>query len=241
MKKHIERTTALFTMIMMISFILSGCVIADNIPGDGNVVSEDRNVSGFDEIEVGGAYHVYLTLGNKETLKIEAEENLMEYIITEVRGGTLKIYNKKGLEPTKDMDVFISLTDLKALDISGACDVVSQNTLELDNLDINASGASDIELVLRVPALTLDLSGASDIDLNGEVQDFDVAVSGAAELEAYDLLVQNCRLDVSGAGSAKVHVKTKLDVTVSGAGSARYKGDPDIHMSVSGAGSLSKY
>jgi len=242
MKKTVNPQAIILTfMIMMVLSLTSSCMLADGIKGNGDVVKEDRSVSGFDGISVGGAFDVFLTQGSTEALTIEAESNLMEYIETEVIGGTLRIKSEENLKPNKSIKLYITLKDIKELDVSGACDIVSENRLKLDDLELDVSGAADVELSLELNKLEADFSGASDIQLAGSANELELDISGAGELDAMEFEVEKVRLEVSGAASAKVFATSELDVEVSGAATVKYKGNPQVNSEVSGAGSVKHY
>lgn len=230
--------TQISLVFLMAVFMAFTCVADKGIKGNGKVVKDERNVSGFTMLSVGGAYDVILIQGNTEGVVVEAEENLMEYIKTEVSGGKLKIYNKEPLSPKEDMKVYVTFKDLTKIGISGACDLENEGTLSFNELEINSSGASDIELTLKLDELELDCSGASDIELIGSAKELELELSGASEIEAFEFEVEECNLELSGAGHAEVYVTKELDVSVSGAGSCYYKGNPQVSQSVSGAGSV---
>jgi len=242
MKKTVNIQTLMLTlMMMMVLSLTSSCMLADGIKGIGNVVTAERPVGGFDGISVGGAFDVYLTQGSTEELKIEAESNLMEYIEAEVRGGTLYIKSEKNLKPTKGLKLYITLKDLKSLDVSGACDLLTKSTLKLNDLDMDVSGAADVNMDLVLNNLEADFSGASDIQLSGTAGEMRMDISGAGELDALEFEAEKVKLDVSGAATAKVNAKTHLDVDVSGAATVKYKGNPQVNSEVSGAGSVKHY
>ncbi len=242
MKKNLlSPVITLAVMILLLLNLTSSCMLADGIKGNGNVVTEERSVSGFDGIEVGGAFDIYITQGNTEALKIEAESNLMEYIKTNVLGGKLSISSKENLNPTKSIKLYITIKDLKDLEISGACDLYSENTLKLDDLDLEVSGAADVKLDIELNKLEADFSGASDIQLAGKAGELRIDISGAGDLNALELEAEVVKIDISGAASAKVYAKTNLDVDVSGAATVKYKGNPQVNSDVSGAGSIKHY
>jgi hypothetical protein len=242
MKKIVLTQTMLVALMCFIGLSLtSSCILADGIKGNGNVVTEERSVSGFDAISVGGAYDVYLTQGSGEELKIEAESNLMEYIKTKVMGGTLYIECDENLKPTKSMKLYITFKDLEEIEASGACDIESVNAFKLDELELDVSGASEINFDLNLDRLEADFSGASDVKLAGTAGEMEMDISGAGELDALELEAEKVKLDVSGAATAKVYAKTFLEVDVSGAATVKYKGNPQVDSEVSGAGSVKPY
>lgn len=236
----------IFTIALTMAIILvfqSGCTYAfKGIKGDGNVVKKERSVSSFDGIDVGGAFNVFLTQGETEKLVVEADENLHEFIETEVRGSTLKIKTTEDINSSTKLNIYITFKDLKDLDVSGACDLVGENKFKLGDLDLDCSGASEMELKLSAGNINMDCSGASNAELLGSAQSLNLDLSGASKLDAIDLEVASCDADASGASHGKIFVTEELSVEVSGAASLKYKGEPRIkEHDVSGAGSLKKY
>ncbi len=225
--------------LLMISTVSAGCIdFLEGARGDGNVVKEERAVKSFDGIDVSGAFEVILTQGDREKLVVEADENLLEIIITEVVNGTLKIYTKKDIRKAKTLNIYLTFKDLKSIDISGAVEIKGENRFNLDKLFIEGSGASEIDLSIKAKLLKVDFSGASEIELSGYCKEVELEVSGASELNAENLEVEILRMDVSGASEATVFVTQELHIDASGASSVRYKGDPKIYQDSSGASSV---
>ena len=237
------------TVAIMMAFILmfgtglmAGCIPEKGVKGDGDVVKEERKVSGFNSLEVGGAFTVYLYQGNKESLTIEADKNLMEFIRTEVKGDRLEIYTEnKSINKFTKMNIYLTFVDLEMIDVSGAADILGEGKMQFKDLTLEASGASEVELELEVSMLRADFSGASEVELAGKAASVKCECSGASEIDAYDLMIKHGEFDVSGASDAKVNVSDMLEVDVSGAASLKYKGDPKLSSDVSGAGSLRSY
>lgn len=236
-----KKNAVLFNLffLLMLSSVSAGCMdLLDGIKGDGNVVKEERSVKSFDAIDISGAFDVYLTQGGSESLVVEADENLMEIIVTEVVNGTLKIYNKKGIRKAEELNIYLTFKDLESMEISGAVEIRGENRFDLDELQIEGSGASEIELSLKAELLEADFSGASEMDLSGYCKEMKLDVSGASELNAVDLEVEVLRMDVSGASEARVFVTQELHIDASGASSVRYKGSPKVYKHSSGASSV---
>lgn len=231
----------LAVLLGLLSVISSGCMFIEGVDGNGKVRKETREVTSFNKIDIGGAFEVYLKQGDNESLVIEADENLLELITTQVSGKTLKVCTEKNIRKSKKLNLYITFTDLENIDVSGAVEVKSQNTLKFDNLKIEGSGASDVELELIVDKLEGDFSGASEIELSGSADEFYLDMSGAGELDAYDFEANNVTLDISGAGSARIYAKENLKVRASGAASVKYKGNPRVDSRISGASSVKKY
>ncbi len=232
--------TIISILLLFTTLTSSGCMYITGVEGNGDIKTETRDVSSFNEIRVGGAFEILLTQGGKETLKIEADENLLPLIQTKVKGGVLIITTKENIKNAKKLMLYINFNELKRLDISGACEISNEGTLIFSTLKFEASGASEINLDLKANKLLCDYSGASEINFKGKVREFELEVSGASDIEAYDLVAEDLVIDISGAGSAKIHATKSLKIEASGASSIRYMGNPTIDQRVSGAGSVRK-
>ena len=244
MKKYQFNLMTLVAVMFSLALIsISGCSYAFNgVKGNGNVIKQERNVSDFTGIDVGGAFHIFLTQGSEVKVVVEADENLMDIIETEVHGNTLKISTSDDIRESKEMNVYITFKSLDDMDFSGACKVESTGKLTFDELDLECSGASDVMLTFAAKELELDCSGASQVELLGSAREVNLDLSGASKLDALELEVEEMDADVSGASSGKVMVSSELSADVSGASSFRYKGEPKIgDVDVSGAASLKKY
>jgi len=139
------------------------------------------------------------------------------------------------------MKVYVTVKDLKRIDVSGAVDINSDGRITVPELSIESSGASDSKLEIVVQKLRLDCSGASKMKFSGSATDVVMDLSGASDIFGFDLLAENYDIDISGAGNAQVNVSKKIHAEISGAGSVKYRGSPtEIDQSVSGAGSIKK-
>lgn len=224
--------------LIVLSFSIISCV--DSIDGNGNVINETRKVSSFDKIDISGGYEVILNQGDIESLELEVDENLIEYITTEVKSNILYISSKELFGKAKSLKLYITVVDINYIDVSGAIELTNKGTLKGEQLEINVSGAADIELKIELNNLEMDMSGASETTLTGSANNFKIKLSGDGELDAEKFKTQNTSIAISGAGEATVFAKKLLDVKVSGAGNIKYKGNPKITKSISGAGSINK-
>lgn len=219
----------------------TGCLYLDGERGDGNVVKEERKVSGFSELDVSGAFTVYITQGNEEKLILEADENLMEYIRTEVSGNTLEIYTKGEIRDYKEMNVYLTYKELTDIEISGAVELTTENRMKTTELDLEVSGAAELNMSIEAKEISADFSGASEVEFSGYTGELDIDVSGAGELDAYEMEADIVRLDVSGAATARVYAREELHIDASGASTVKYKGEPKVYSDVSGASSIKHY
>ena len=210
--------------------------------GSGNVIKETRDVSGFHGIDVGGAFEVILIKSSQEKVVLEVDDNLMPYITTKVFGGILEIDNEKDFRNPTELRVTIYYKSIDQIDLSGAASLTSEDVLKTETLEIDASGASDIQLKLDTEKLEADFSGASKIEFSGRAKKAEIDASGATVYKALELETENCEIDSSGAAVARIWVTGKLGLEASGASNIRYKGSPSIDIiNISGASSVQKY
>ncbi len=242
----IMKTQKIFTTILIICLFtgISGLFASCNmlgVRGNGDVQKETRKVSSFDGIEVSGAFKVYIKQGATEEVVVESDANLLPLIRTEVVGSTLRIDTRKPVNNVTTMKVYITMKELKRIDVSGAVDILSEGRISVPELSYDASGASEVDMEIAVQRLKVDCSGAGKIKLRGTAANVGMDLSGASDVFAYDLAAETYDIDISGAGNAQINVSKSLRAEISGAGSIRYKGSPsEIDQQVSGAGSIKK-
>ena len=199
---------------------LSGCRFW-GVRGSGDIETEDREVEEFSAIETSGAFEVNVKVGREQHVTVTADDNLLKYIVTKVRGGKLILDSKRDLNPRRGIIVDIEVRDLESVEASGACNIYVSG-INSDHFEVSMSGASDIDLV-------------------GRTDKFYVGLSGAGSVRARDLIAKNVKVDISGAANATVYAEESLDAGVSGVGSVDYYGDPDRVISdVSGVGSINR-
>jgi len=225
--------TALF--FFQCSFIIN----AQNRSGNGNVVEEDRALSGFKSIEVEDGIDLYLHQGNAETVTVKADENLIDYIRTEVRNGILMIYSDKGIRRAKAFDVYVNVIELEKIMASSGSDVYCEDELKTDELAIRLSSGSDLKMELKANFLTCKLSGGSDVDLKGEVKHLVVDARGGSDVKARRLLVEKCQVEARGGSDVYVNVEEELDALASGASDIHNEGNPQkVHQKARGASDI---
>ena len=233
--------TQTFLLVPAIALLLISCGQLRFERGNGNIMLESIDVSGFDKVEVRGFYEVTLMPGTEESVTIETDENLFDFIEVYVRQDRLIISSEEALKSDFGIKVAITYKDLEAISSSGASIINTAGTLTTEDLKIDLSGAGLIEIDIEVQMLDLDLSGAGKVKLSGNAGEQFLNLRGAGSLDAYALKSHECSVNLSGVGAAKVYVKNRLDATVSGIGGIKYRGNPaSIQKNVSGLGKIEK-
>jgi hypothetical protein len=214
----------------------------ERIRGNGNIVNVERNVGSFHSIQAGGAVEVRVRQDAANTVRIETDENLLEFLDVRTDGNTLVIETRQGynLDPSDEIIVHASAPQFRSLDISGASKIIGGNLLTGNELELGASGASELNLEVRVEKLQADLSGASTLRLKGEAKQFTTEGSGSSTIKCMDLATEETTLDLSGASDAEVSATRQLNIDASGASDVKYRGNANVNQKSSGASSVRK-
>lgn len=204
---------------------------------------QDRPTGSFTGIEISSAIKVVLTQGNTEKLTLEGDDDILQRVITETRGNKLIIKLKEGTynKSSQEVTAYLTFKTLSSIELSGAVNLNGTNEMNFNDLELECSGATKINLHLNASKLDCDFSGASNLSLEGSVQLLNIDISGASKVNASDFVVKNCNIDCSGASYIAIHVTDKLRAEGSGASKISYKGNPSIVESdMSGASKMSK-
>ena len=137
---------SIFVLLVTAACGFTGSFGFQTIHGSGNIVTESRQVSGFDSVEVCCGMELYLTQGGSESLEIEADDNFMDEIITIVQGDRLEIkysqMNNVSYQPTKPVLLYLSMEDIHGVAISGG-GYFEVDSIDSQSLDLSLSGGSD--------------------------------------------------------------------------------------------------
>lgn len=209
------------------------------VRGSGDIESEEREVSGFNEIEFTGIGNLIIEQGDEESLVVEADDNIIGLIETEVRGGELHLGFKRGVSivPTSRIKFYLTVEDLDRIDLVGLGDI-DCDKFETDDLEFNISGSGDIDFKIVAESIKTNVSGLGDISLSGKVDSHKIQISGSGKYNAEGLESKDCEVEISGLGSATVNASDNLDIEINGAGNVYYKGDPYISQHISGLGRI---
>jgi hypothetical protein len=220
----------------------NGSFISLGVRGSGNIVTETREVEDFQSINVEYPVTVLITQGGAESVKVEADDNFLPGLRTQVKNSTLEIFYQKTddrrINPTKPVIVTITVKDLNKIDFPSAGEIIIEG-LETKNLDVAISGAGKLELNdIHTESLSVRLSGAGSIAASGTTDDLEVNISGFGNFKAGDLHGKTANVVISGAGNATVWVDDELNAQISGAGSVNYYGTAKVTKQISGLGNV---
>ncbi|MCK4881084.1 MAG: DUF2807 domain-containing protein [Bacteroidales bacterium] len=222
---------------------LSSCLIDgwnQGISGNGKVVKETRDLSGFTGVHISSGIDVWLSEGNSFEVTVEADENLLEVILTEMNGKFLVVKTDHvNIRSAKSKKVHVTIPKLSELKISSAGDCVGQTTFGCDDLSISISSAGDLSLEVEASKIDMDISSSGDARISGSADILNVSLSSAGDLHAFDLIAGKVDVVVSSAGDARVHATEEISMNASSAGNIYYRGDAKVvHSRSSSAGDI---
>ncbi len=243
MKRNVKillKTLAVVIVAFMLVLSAVSCISITGIRGSGNVVTEERSVSGFDKVAISAGMNLYLEQGSREYLKIEAEDNILQNITTEVNNGKLTVRFKNligSVSSTEPINVYLTVVNIKELDASSGV-VIDSKEINADNLKIRISSGASGEIIIKANSLDVNLSSGSTLKLSGTVESQKADLSSGVEYRASDLASKNADINLSSGASAEISVSDNLDVNISSGASVEYSGTPAIVSNISSGGSL---
>jgi len=213
-------------MLFILSFIiLYGCDKSninddDTIHGSGKIVSQTRDVEECSGLTIKNMGNVYLTQADIQSIRVEADDNIIDDVITRKENGELVVGLEDGSYSNITLKIYVSLKTIESLSIQGAGNIYGQNSFECDSLDCVINGAGNI-----------------NVQGNGNYQN--CFINGAGNINAENFIVEKCKVFVNGAGTCTVNVTEDLDASVNGAGTIFYYGNPsNVRTSITGVGQI---
>jgi len=220
-------------LLLLISFTIISAypVNSQSIYGDGNVVKENRTVSSFDKIEINGVVNVYLRQGSSESAVIEADKNLIPYIVTNVKNGTLII----------STNVYVTLKNITDLECNSVGNVKTESKLDLNDINIENNSVGNIDLELECNKLTLENNSVGNSILSGNIDVGNIEHNGVGNIKAYDLKADVLTIESNAVGNAEVSSEREIYIELNGMGNINYKGAAAVKkLEKNGFGNIKK-
>ncbi|MEX6690056.1 head GIN domain-containing protein [Danxiaibacter flavus] len=213
------------------------------VSGNGKQKEETRNVSNTDKIKLEGSIDLDLVPGTTPSVKVIADENLLQYIRTERDGDYLliKVDDEYKLRSSNPIKVEVTTDKLHKLEIAGSGDVKGKGKFSgADKLDVSMAGNSNVDLEINTPSVDIDVAGSGNVNMKGETKDLKIDIAGSGNFKGFDLMAESAKISVAGSGDVEVYADTSLDVSIMGSGDVSYKGKATIKSSIAGSGSVKK-
>ena len=227
-----------------IALLLSACNFNINTGenGNGKVVTEEREVTvDFTEVRGSAGLDVYLTQGDENKIVVEADENLLQYIETDIEDGKLHVTTSDNIGRSKSKKVYVTFKELTNIEASSGADVTGNSVIKSQNLTLKSSSGAELEVEVFTQDLTAKTSSGADLKISGKATSLNADASSGSELDAKELLVLNCNAEASSGAEVTVNVREKLDTHVSSGGNINYYGNPvSVNSNKSHSGNVNK-
>ncbi|WP_370089143.1 head GIN domain-containing protein [Ekhidna sp.] len=204
------------------------------------------DVGSFDELSLGISGTVYLKQGTNEKVEIKCDDEIFGKIEFDMKGDKLVIkredkWNWNSGWRKSEVDIYITMKDIKGLSVSGSGSIESEGDLDTDDIRLSVSGSGNMDLDLNSDEMDLRISGSGSISLNGKANQAEAKISGSGRVKAEDLTVKIFEASISGSGSCYITATEEVSADISGSGSVYYTGNPDrVIGNSSGSGKVRK-
>lgn len=235
--------TMIYFTIIASAILLGSCErdFVEVVKGSGPVVSETRHISNYDEVSLSIPANVYIYQGNEETVIVEAQDNVIDVIRTDVDRDELNIRfaNHVLVKRHEPIKVFITTRNLSQIRIAGSGNVYSETPIITDRLYIKISGSGNVDLhEIDSPLVDAQISGSGKVYLSGFCADQVLNISGSGNIHAFNLMSETADVNISGSGKTEITVSQYLNARISGSGDVFYKGRPSVDSRISGSGRI---
>jgi len=230
----------------LLSFSLFSCNFDMNfgtgVRGNGNVQSEDRTINGsFNAIKASHGLDVYLTQDNTESVRVQADENLLDIISVEVEDNVLKIYAKENIGYAAAKKVMVHFKDVSKITSTSGSDVYSTNVIRAENLELRTTSGSDMELEVHTNSLDCQSTSGSDLRLSGKTNNLFAEATSGADIKAGKLVAQSSNVKATSGADITVNTTYELNAKANSGGDITYLGSPEKITKTDGvSGSIRK-
>ncbi len=240
-----KKTTTVILLIIMFTFNVQAqnWWSSNKVKGNGKLVTKNRQVEHFEKVSVSGFFDVILKEGKEGKIVVEAEENIVPYIITEVRGGKLKIKTKDrvNISTRKKILVTVCFDNIRSLSLGGSGSVLVKKKIQDEEVSFSLGGSGNIKALVEAEEVAASIGGSGTIELSGTTGKLKSSIGGSGGVEAYELKANTVKVSIAGSGNVECYAKNKVKANIVGSGDVYYKGNPKyVDEKSLGSGSLIK-
>ena len=241
--KTLVRITILISIYLALLFSTTSCIFDGvvGIKGNRNVVSEERSIrSDFEIRNVQQGINLYITQGKPTNISVEADENVIDLLITEVKNNELNIYFEKNVNQAKARNVYLTTESFSKIKASSGASVKSENTIQTETLELDSSSGSTMKIRANANDIKSESSSGSSITIIGKSNSLTANSSSGSSVNAKELKTVNAIAKASSGANIDVNVTGKLTASASSGGDIDYEGSPEsIDKKATSGGSIS--
>lgn len=238
------KTTKKLLFLFVATVVLTSCnaSLFNGVQGNKNVLTDNRTPQdNFTKVKVSSGLDLYLSQGTENKVTLEADENLHDIIMTEVRDGELRIYSEKNIWNAKARKIYVTVKDLESIRATSGADVYTDEVLNVQNIYVGATSGADVRIKLNAISVESSASSGSDIRISGTTEKHSTSASSGASIKAYELESENVSASVSSGADIDVFASVSLNASANSGGDIDYKGNPkNVNKNANSGGSISK-
>lgn len=234
-----------FIIPLLIAVLFSSCNFDINISGvkgNGHVITQERlSEITFSKIDASEGLDVYLTKSTSTAVKVQADNNIQKFIVTEIKNGTLYIHTSEAIGKANAKKVLVNFTQLNEINSSSGADIHTTNFIISDDIVINASSGSDQNLAIKATNINCSASSGADVNLTGSSSTIVADASSGANIDAKKLISQNCTSSASSGADIDLSCKKSINAEASSSSDISFYGNPtDVSVSESSAAKVTR-
>ena len=233
---------AKLTVLILFNVSVTSCFHGfTGVVGNRNVISEDRALNTkFEQIQVQQGINVVLSQGDSKTIHVEADENIMELLVTEVVENELRIYFKKNVSKAKEKNVYLTVQNISKISTSSGARVQCKDELSSQSLELDSSRGSSMHLQIKATSIKTESSSGSSINLTGLTKSFEGKASSGSSIDADKLQSMDAFVKASSGANIHISVTGHLNAKASSGGGIDFSGSPkQITKEASSGGHIS--
>jgi hypothetical protein len=229
------------TVLMLVVAVAPGCfhMARHCVEGSGTMGGEARSLPAIHGITLKGSATIYVTKGPQEAVRVEAEDNILPLIRTEVDNGVLVVDSRTCYTSHNKVVVRVQVPELDRAVVSGSGAILATGTFEGLDLVLVVSGSGDISVTAEVQHLESSISGSGNITVAGAAATHEARISGSGDIHAAKCRTATFSASISGSGDCTVDVSDSIDASISGSGDIAYRGEvKKIQTHIAGSGKV---
>ena len=228
-------TSGLIALILItVTFSSISCI--PHIRGNGKVVKQERNISGFEEVSVSTGIGAVINQDSFEKVVVEADENILKILKTEVHGGKLEIFLEEGVLHAKQMKVYVTVKQLRMVEAGSGADVKSLGKISAEKLKLSSSSGSGVKMEVDCNQLNAESSSGSDMTISGIAKSLKASSSSGSGLDASMLTAENGNLSASSGAHLEAQVTGEVKADASSGAGIKILGNPATRDTNSSSG-----
>lgn len=235
------KSVLLILITLCYSLIAQSAMQKKEVKGSRNVQTEQRSTEKFTKLSVSQKIRVFLTQGENPALTVKADDNLLPYIKTEVKGDQLKIYISENIQihSCEKMEVYVTTPLIQDIRVTTSAYLKTTAPFSVKNIKVLSNTSGEIDMNLEALSIDLSATTSGEIILEGKANALNVSVTTSGIVNAEKLQAENANIKISTSGTAHINVSTKLSYSVTTSGELSYMGHPElIKTNVNTSGSV---